>query len=107
MERELTPLADSQMALTRRIAEARAAITRSEESVPELQGQLERATARLDILGRVQSQHEGFDDGVRASPHRRRTHPARDETSRAEQPAGRPGDCSAAGSCFGRTGKGD
>jgi chromosome segregation protein len=65
IDRELTPLAGSQMALTRRIAEARAAITRSEESVPELQGQLERATARLDILGRVQSQHEGFDAAVR------------------------------------------
>jgi chromosome segregation protein len=66
LERELAALADSQMALNRRIAEARAAITRAEESVPELQGQLERAAARLDILGRVQSQHEGFAAAVRS-----------------------------------------
>jgi chromosome segregation protein len=64
-ERELASLADSQMALNRRIAEARAAITRAEEAVPELRGQLERAAARLDILGRVQGQHEGFDAAVR------------------------------------------
>src|SRR4030065_414587 len=53
------------MALNRRIAEARAAITRAEEAVPELRGQLERAAARLDILGRVPGQHGGFDAAVR------------------------------------------
>ncbi len=65
LERELASLADGQTALNQRLAQSRAAITKAEETVPQLQAQLQRAEARQDILGRVQAQHQGFDTAIR------------------------------------------
>ncbi|MGD0764706.1 MAG: chromosome segregation protein SMC [Dehalococcoidia bacterium] len=65
IESELAAVADGQGALNQRITDARAALARAEESVPEVQAVLQRAKARLDILGRVQDLHEGFDEATR------------------------------------------
>ncbi|MDI6856774.1 MAG: chromosome segregation protein SMC [Dehalococcoidia bacterium] len=65
LERELADAADAQTSANARIAEARAAILRAEEQVPRLQAQVQHAEARLEILGRVQAQYEGFEDAVR------------------------------------------
>ena len=65
LERELVAVADGQSALNQRVIEARAALARAEESVPEVQAVLQRSKARLDILGHVQDLHEGFDEATR------------------------------------------
>ena len=65
IERDLSEVAESQSAVNATIAETRRALARAEERVPEVQADLQRAKARVDILGRVHAEHEGFDEATR------------------------------------------
>ena len=65
LENELAEVAESQSAVNANIAETRRALARAEERIPEIQDDLQRAKARVDILGRVHAEHEGFDEATR------------------------------------------
>ncbi|MGD0116395.1 MAG: chromosome segregation protein SMC [Dehalococcoidia bacterium] len=65
IEKELAEVAESQVAVNDAIADTRRSLARAEERVPELQADLQRARARVDILGRVHAEREGFDEATR------------------------------------------
>ena len=62
---ELEAVAGEQRATNEKISQTRAALAKAEERVPEIQGELQQARARTDILSRIHAEHEGFDQATR------------------------------------------